>query len=72
MAMLRKGSATGMLRGFLTTPCPPAPKILVPLLYSELGLMNKNQKTDDFSETAQSYFFIRANCMITSSIYLQT
>jgi hypothetical protein len=37
--------------------CPRAPKTLAPLLYSELGLMNNSQTTDDFSETAVTLLY---------------
>jgi hypothetical protein len=41
MAMLKKGSARGAEVCSNNTFAPGRPKTLVPLLYSELGLMNK-------------------------------
>jgi hypothetical protein len=66
MAMLRKGECDGGADrpGARTTTLPRAPKTLAPLLYSELGLMNKNQKKLMILVKQQSYFFIRANCMM--------
>jgi hypothetical protein len=54
MAMLRKESAMGVPQQHL---CSRAPKTLAPLLHSELGLLDKNQKTDGFSETAVTLLY---------------